>query len=74
MMTPDTLELDVMAHRYLYYVESDPTLPDSAYDQLERQARAACPPESPVHGIGSSLPSSYTAEQVQRAKRISWRV
>jgi NAD-dependent DNA ligase len=69
MATADTLELEVMAHRYLYYVLSEPQLPDLTYDVLEREARAVCPPESPVHGVGSSLPSSYTAAQVALAKR-----
>lgn len=68
-MTPAEYELEVMAHRYLYYVESTQVLPDLTYDVVERAAREVCPPESPVHGIGSSLPSSYTPEQVARALR-----
>lgn len=67
----DNLETIVMAHRYLYYVESEPVIPDSVYDQLERQARELCAPESPVHGVGSSLPGSYTDKQKALAKRIS---
>lgn len=67
---PDMLELLVMAHRYLYYVESSPVLADPVYDQIERQARAVCRPGSPVHGVGSSLPSSYTPEQQLKAKAI----
>lgn len=59
-----------MAHRYLYYVLAQPVLPDAAYDALEREARAALPPGSPVHGVGSSLPSSYTADQVALARRL----
>lgn len=68
METADELELEVMAHRYLYYVQADPRLPDLVYDQLERRARAVCPPESPVHGVGSCLPASYTPAQVARAR------
>lgn len=64
------LELEVMAHRYLYYVESEPVLTDFDYDVLERKARAACPPESPVHGVGSSLPSSYSEAQIARAMEL----
>jgi NAD-dependent DNA ligase len=67
MATADDLELEVMAHRYLYYVEADPRLPDLVYDALERQARAVCPPESPVHGVGSCLSASYTPAQKARA-------
>lgn len=63
-------EDEVMAHRYLYYVMSDPVLPDNVYDRLERQAREVCPPESPVHGVGSSLPSSYTESQINLALKM----
>lgn len=70
METADELETAVMAHRYLYYVLSEPRLPDLVYDQLERKARDVCPPESPVHGVGSSLPSSYTPAQITKAKQL----
>jgi len=63
-------EIEVMAHRYLYYVLAEPQLPDLVYDELERKARAVCPPESPVHGVGSSLPSSYKQEHIARAKQL----
>jgi len=66
-MTPQELEASVMAHRYLYYVLAEPVLNDTVYDTIERQAREVCPPGSPVHGIGSSLPSSYTDEHVRLA-------
>lgn len=70
METADRLEVEVMAHRYLYYVLAEPRLPDLVYDQLERKAREVCPTESPVHGVGSSLPSSYTPAQIDRAKEL----
>ena len=70
MATADELETEVMAHRYLYYVMSEPRLPDLVYDELERKARAACPAESPVHRVGSSLPSSYTAGHIARANKL----
>jgi NAD-dependent DNA ligase len=63
-------ENEVMAHRYLYYVLSEPILPDLVYDTIERQAREVCPPESPVHGVGSSLSSSYTPEQIAKALKM----
>lgn len=69
-MTPEQLELSVMAHRYLYYVLADTILSDSAYDFIEREARSVCPPESPVHKLGSSLPSSYTRAQVEYANHL----
>jgi NAD-dependent DNA ligase len=66
-MTPHEYETEVMAHRYLYYVLSDNVISDAEYDPLERIARAVCPADSPVHGVGSSLAGSYNDEQVDRA-------
>ena len=63
-------EDEVMAHRYLYYVLAEPVLTDADYDTLERRAREVCPPESPVHKVGSSLPSSYTKEQMGLATQF----
>lgn len=40
------------------------------YDTLERRAREVCPPESSVHKVGSSLPSSYTKKQVVLATQF----
>ena len=64
-------ECEVMAHRFLYYVMDEPALPDMVYDALERSARAVCPPDSPVQGVGSSLRSSYTEEHIQRAHELA---
>jgi NAD-dependent DNA ligase len=64
------LEDQVMAHRYLYYVLAEPVLHDAVYDTIERKAREVCPPESPVHGIGSSLPGSYSDEHVLLATQM----
>lgn len=71
MPNPKQLETYIMAHRYLYYVLGEPVVSDFVYDQLEREARAVCPPESPVHGVGSSLAASYTTEQVERAYELN---
>jgi len=64
------LELLIMAHRYLYYVECCPKITDSEYDKLEVQVRALLPETSPVHRVGSSLASSYTPEQVAKANSL----
>lgn len=69
-MNAQEIENTIMAHRYLYYVLCEPTLPDSVYDEMERDARAALPESSPVHGVGSSLASSYSPDQVALAKRL----
>lgn len=58
-MTPQEHEDRVLLHRYCYYVLALPLVSDFEYDTYEREARAVCPPESPVHGVGSCLPSSY---------------
>ncbi len=60
-------ELDVMAHRYLYYVLARPVIGDSDYDRLEKAAAATAPADSPVHQVGSSLDSDYSDEIVERA-------
>lgn len=57
-----TIEQQVLVHRFLYYVLDDPVISDFEYDRLECRARSILPLESPVHGVGSSLRSSYPAE------------
>jgi NAD-dependent DNA ligase len=64
------IELEVMAHRYLYYVLADTAISDGIYDQLEREARATCPLESPVHGVGSSLSKDYSTEVRKLAMKL----
>ena len=66
-MTPEAAENLVMAHRYLYYVLSDSVISDAVYDQIEREARVICPLRSPVHDVGSSLPSSYSQQNTELA-------
>jgi NAD-dependent DNA ligase len=68
-MNPATLENEVMAHRYLYYVQSCPVISDYAYDLLEAKARAALPETSPVHGVGSDRAESYSQGQIALAKK-----
>ena len=60
-------ELEVMAHRYLYYVLCSPVLPDCEYDKLEREARKTLPEESLVNKVGSCLASGYSNEIVNHA-------
>lgn len=61
------IENKVMAHRYLYYVECNPILPDANYDALERDARRVLPLDSPVQRIGSDLSDDYSEEIVELA-------
>ena len=62
-----SIERKVMAHRYLYYVECNPVLPDANYDAIERDARKVLPADSPVQGIGSDLSSDYSKEVIELA-------
>ena len=70
MTDAEKLELQVMAHRYLYYVVACPVLSDYEYDLLEREARSECHKASPIHDVGSSLPTSYTPVQVKYANGL----
>lgn len=63
-------ENTIIAHRYLYYVLAEPVISDFIYDALEAGARKVLPPESPVHGVGSSLPSSYSTEVIDLARKL----
>lgn len=72
-LTPEELEANVMAHRYLYYVCCTPVLQDYDYDALERVACSRLPETSPVHKPGSDLERSYSAEHVALAKRLRGR-
>jgi NAD-dependent DNA ligase len=66
-LSPEELEIEVMAHRYIYYVMNDEVISDHKYDKMESHARHLLPRSSPVHEVGSSLLSSYTEEMIQRA-------
>lgn len=61
------LEDEVMAHRYLYYVECAPVISDYQYDELDRLATDRLPETSPVHQVGSELISSYSDRVIKLA-------
>lgn len=65
-----SLETDLMAYRYCYYVLALPAIPDGEYGWLERQALPLLPENSPVHGVGSELVESYSEEVKQRAEKM----
>ena len=64
-------ELVLMAHRYLYYVLGEPVISDYLYDPWEREARQVLPEDSPIHGVVSSNPWSYSKEQIEYARKLS---
>lgn len=66
-MTPEQYEHEILVHRYLYYVEAQPIISDYEYDMLEREALPFLPEDSPVHLVGSCLPSSYPKEVIKDA-------
>jgi NAD-dependent DNA ligase len=49
----------ILAHRYLYFVLTEPVISDAEYDQLEK---SLSPEERESLGVGSSLESSYSDE------------
>jgi len=56
----------VLAHRYLYYVLTQPIVTDRMYDTIEKNARKILETigvdESPIFLCGSDLASSYSDE------------
>ena len=70
-MTPQEHEDRIMLHRYCYYVLANPLATDFQYDIWEREAREVCAPESPVHGVGSCLPSSYSDRIKELAEEMT---
>ena len=68
-LTPMQLEFEVMVNRYLYYVLADTVISDYEYDIIEREARSVLPESSPVHGVGSSLPTSYSDNIIVEAEK-----
>ena len=65
------LELQCLAHRYLYYVLNRPEISDYEYDKLERDALSEVGETSPIHEPGSDILDSYPQEAIQYAKRLS---
>lgn len=61
---------EVLAHRYLYYVLSQPVITDYDYDMLERRARQELPTEETLFTVGSSRPEDYPEEVVSRAREL----
>jgi len=56
------LEIQLLAHRYLYYVLQRPVLTDYVYDMLERKIRKRLPETSVVWEVGSERPEDYNEE------------
>ena len=69
MTNVKNLEFEVLVNRCIYYCFDSNILEDAEYDALERKARANCPTTSPVHGIGSSLRSSYPEAVLSEAQK-----
>lgn len=61
------LELEVLAHRYLYYVKNSPVISDYEYDHLEAHAKREAPEDSIIHLAGSDLEDDYSDEVIDRA-------
>lgn len=68
-------EQTLMAHRYLYYVKHTPVIPDYWYDKLDSEFLEKVPetinvPQSPIHVPGSSIPESYSADEIKLANKL----
>lgn len=61
------LELEVLAHRYLYFILNVPVISDFQFDLLQMEAQAVLPKGSPVYQMASVLSSNYPTDAVSRA-------
>ncbi len=74
------LVLEVLAHRYLYYVLARPVLTDYDYDMLERLAKNEITyPDDPnvaasidhvIYQVGSENPGDYPKEVIELAFKL----
>ena len=69
-MSLSPIELELLTHRYLYYVLCSPILSDYEYDCLEAKAEAKSPVGSPIFTVGSDLASSYPLEVQANALKL----
>jgi NAD-dependent DNA ligase len=60
----------ISAHRYLYFVLTEPVISDAEYDRLEKSLSSD---ERESLGVGSSLESSYSDEIKALAESIKKR-
>lgn len=58
----------LLRHRFLYYVEGAPAIPDVQYDHLEWFFRYKFPNNKIINGVGSSLRSDYPL-YIQQGRR-----
>lgn len=65
-----SLEDTCLAYRYLYYVTANSPISDYEYDKMEQAARVIAAKEHPIHGVGSSLPNSYSPEIIAYAESL----
>lgn len=59
-------ELEVLEHRFLYYVKGRPVLSDWDYDILEKKYLKMFPNSSVLNSVGSDSASSYPKEIVEK--------
>lgn len=69
-MKNDELADKCLIHRYLYYVLSEPIMPDAQYDAMEKKAKETCEENHPINKPGSSLKSSYTEDIIKQANEL----
>lgn len=54
-----SIEQLTLAHRYLYYVKSEPVISDQEFDELEKLALSVAPTNSLLHNPGSDRHEDY---------------
>lgn len=66
-----SIELLLLAHRYLYYVKNAPVLSDYRYDLLEAEALRQVMYTSPIHKPGSDRAEDYPKEAIELAEKLA---
>jgi NAD-dependent DNA ligase len=65
-----SIESEVLAARYAYYILAKPIMSDRHYDDLERMAKQICPENSEVHSIGSTHQEDYPWKIKSKARAL----
>lgn len=61
---------ECLVHRYIYYCLCTQVIPDSVYDEMERQGTRQAEEDHPIHQPGSSLEESYPEWVKIRARAL----
>jgi NAD-dependent DNA ligase len=65
-----SLEITILAHRYLYYCLARPVISDYTYDMTCKDARTKFPHSQVLLSMGSDNAADYPIEAIQLAHRM----